>query len=509
MRLQSGLYRQAVRLVFAATLALPALHCDNIQDIPDVLLPLSAAGNRPGVIASSPPLGAQTIAQGDPIYVEFDRDMNLETTRNTLFLTGSGASSGSPRWAGRRLYFDLEEPLTNGATYTLRVDGGATSADGVRMEVEYLVFFTVGSRLDAPRVLNTTPINNAQGILPTSAITVVFSRPMNRTSVEAAFSISPSAPGAFAWNSDDSGFTYTPFGPLSNATTYSVGISASAADTEGITFASSFNLSFQVGSDFTGPLVLNARESGAVVNLVDGQAGIYKDSAFIVNFNEGMRFSQSQNAFSITRLDTNSVVSGQIAWNPTFTQLTFTPNDPLEPETLYRLRVTTGAQDLAGNALDTEFTRAFTVNNTAGAQNSNYLAATVAQKSSPSGAEALSLVPGATTNVTMAGSASGTPVDAVFRFQFSRGLMRGSAPENVSVQRLFGIYSDSAAVSGVAFETVGFTDDRLVLFVGGLAANTYKITVFGGRNGLKSRVIGAETSTWLEEDLVFFVKVNP
>ncbi len=211
MNLRYRTIRPVARLIVAAALASPLLHCDNLQDIPDVLLPLSAASNRPGVIASSPPLGAQTIAQGELIYVEFDRDMNLETTRNTLFLTGSGASSGSPRWEGRRLYFDLEEPLTNGATYTLRVDGGATSADGVRMEVEYLVFFTVGSRLDAPRVLNTTPANNSQGILPTSALTVVFSRPMNRTSVEAAFSISPSAPGAFAWNSDDSGFTYTPF----------------------------------------------------------------------------------------------------------------------------------------------------------------------------------------------------------------------------------------------------------------------------------------------------------
>ncbi|MEQ9366728.1 MAG: Ig-like domain-containing protein, partial [Leptospirales bacterium] len=381
-----------------AACILLATGCDRVQDLPGLLLPsVAPSGQRPSIIASSPAQGATAATAGTEIYVEFDRDMDLESTRNAFSLSGSASAAGNLRFAGRRVYYDLEDSLVPGNSYTLRVAGSAESNDGVSMQIDYLVFFSVGTATNAPTLLSSTPANNAQGVAVTSAIVMNFSRAMNRQSVENAFSISPTAAGAFSWGASDTQLTYTPFADLNFATTYSVTLSVGATDTEGISLSTTNNFSFQVGTDFTKPTVTDIREVGNIVALADLATGVYKDSAFIITFDEAMSFSPTQSAFSLTRLDNSTTVAGVLNWNATFTQLTFTPNDPLEPSRQYRLRVTTGAQDAAGNALDTQLTRTFTVDNTGGAVNSNYLTVTAMQKSAPGAVQAITLSPAATT----------------------------------------------------------------------------------------------------------------
>lgn len=490
---------QMKRYLRYACLAACMLHgaaCDRVSDLPGLLLPsVSPAGLRPNIIASSPAQGATAATAGTEIYVEFDRDMDLESTRNAFSLSGSTSAAGTLRFEGRRIYYDLEDELVPGNSYTLRVAGTAESSDGVNMQIDYLVFFSIGTATNAPTLLSSTPANNAQGVAVNSAIVMNFSRAMNRQSVENAFSISPTAAGAFTWGAGDTQLTYTPFADLNFATTYSVTISVGATDTEGISLSTTNNFSFQVGTDFTKPTVTDVREVGNVLALVDGQAGVFKDSAFSITFDEPMDFSPSQSAFSLTRLDNSTTVAGVLNWNATFTQLTFTPNDPLEPSRQYRLRVTTGAQDVAGNALDLQLTRTFTVDNSMGAVNSNYLTVTAMQKIAPGAVQGITLSPLVTTTLNIPGSNLGA--DGTIEITFSQNIDAGTVPTNITLTKLFGP-GGSSSIQGVAV-----AGNVVTVFVNSFnELNQYQLKLIGGRNGIKSTVVGLETGTFLSEDFV-------
>ena len=494
--------RQMICFSFAAGLLGFSAACDRVSDLPALLLPsVSPSSQRPSVIASSPAQGATAASTGSEIYVEFDRDMDFESTRNAFIFSGSTSTAGTLRWAGRRLYYDLEDALVPGNTYTLKVASSAESSDGVALGIDYLVFFSIGTATNAPTILSTTPANNGQGVAVTSTIVINFSRAMDRQSVENAFSISPSAAGSFSWGAGDTQLTYTPFANLSFATTYSVTISVGAKDTEGISLSTTNNFSFQVGTDFTKPTVTDVREVGNVTALVDLQTGVYKDSAFSITFDEAMAFSASQSAFSLTRLDNSTTVSGVLTWNTTFTQLTFTPSSALEPSRQYRLQLTTGAQDLAGNALSAQLTRTFTVDNTAGAVNSNYLTVATMQKTVPGAVQAITLSPSVTTTLNVAGSNLGA--DATITVTCLQNIDPGSVPTNVSLSKLFGPGPNSS-IQGLAV-----AGNQLTISVDNFGElNQYQIKLIGGRNGIKSTVVGAETGAFMSADFIVYVFIN-
>ena len=50
----------------------------------------------------------------------------------------------------------------------------------------------------APRVIDYTPVQGDE-LAPSGNITVYFDGPMDKPSVEAAFSVQPSVPGSFSW----------------------------------------------------------------------------------------------------------------------------------------------------------------------------------------------------------------------------------------------------------------------------------------------------------------------
>ena len=64
-----------------------------------------------------------------------------------------------------------------------------------------------------------------------TTISVNFSEPMNKSSVESAFSILPEVNGSFTW--DDDTLIFTPSSPLENATTYTITISDNAMNETG------------------------------------------------------------------------------------------------------------------------------------------------------------------------------------------------------------------------------------------------------------------------------------
>src|SRR5258708_31428812 len=85
------------------------------------------------------------------------------------------------------------------------------------------------AELVAPRIILTTPAQR-EIVEPTSAIKLIFDQPMERTSVEAAFSIDPKIDGAFAWSDDNIGSTliFTPAAPLKRGQEYKIAVGTGA-----------------------------------------------------------------------------------------------------------------------------------------------------------------------------------------------------------------------------------------------------------------------------------------
>lgn len=81
-----------------------------------------------------------------------------------------------------------------------------------------------------PEISSVTPPHNAEVALETT-VSISFTRPMNRASVEAAFRITPSIQGVFVWNGNT--VEFRPAEALSPGTEYIVGFATPPTDTAG------------------------------------------------------------------------------------------------------------------------------------------------------------------------------------------------------------------------------------------------------------------------------------
>lgn len=106
-----------------------------------------------------------------------------------------------------------------------------------------------GGPASPPTVISTSPADGAAGIGTNSNITVMFSKPMDEVSTEAAFSIDPTVTCDFLWGSVGKRLTCDPAGGLDPSETYTVTIDTGAQDTNGNSLAASEEFTFKTGLD--------------------------------------------------------------------------------------------------------------------------------------------------------------------------------------------------------------------------------------------------------------------
>jgi parallel beta-helix repeat protein len=96
-----------------------------------------------------------------------------------------------------------------------------------------------------PRIVLTKPIDNSKNIhIDDTEISITFSKSMNTSSVELAVSISPSVNYKLYWGNDNSELLIVISESYSYGTLYSVTITDSAIDTEGIHLSSPYEMMF-------------------------------------------------------------------------------------------------------------------------------------------------------------------------------------------------------------------------------------------------------------------------
>jgi hypothetical protein len=112
------------------------------------------------------------------------------------------------------------------------------------------------------------------------------------------------------------------------------------------------------GNGFTPPTVVSVAPP-------DGSNGICPNTIVVATFSKAMNPSTiNTTTFTLAGPGTTSV-AGQVTYDDSSNAATFTPSSDLELDTLYTATITTGAKDLFGNSLASNFVWSFTTAATA------------------------------------------------------------------------------------------------------------------------------------------------
>lgn len=152
--------------------------------------------------------------------------------------------------------------------------------------------------------------------------------------------------GSFAW--DKNVMIFVPKYKLKKGKWYTVKLSTDAEDVNGNNVEKELVFKFLVGSEDWAPTVLYTQPA-------HGSSGVDVLSSIKIVFSEPMDTNSTQRAFSIT-----PEVPGSFSW-PEKNVLVFTPSQPMEWGTTYKVTVSGEACDLSGNQLNPEYSFSFVV----------------------------------------------------------------------------------------------------------------------------------------------------
>jgi len=202
-----------------------------------------------------------------------------------------------------------------------------------------------------PTILQVLPANGDKNVGTTTPIVITFSEPMDKASVEGAFSLTGGTNNAGTLSVNGSTATFTPSAltPLAPNTTYTATIAATAKDVAGNSLGSDHPWTFTTGTgpDVTPPTVQSYAPTGSSVDI---------NSTIAMTFSEPMNTDSVKTAFTLKQGVTD--VPGTISF--TGNTAVFTPSAFLDYSKTYTATITTAAQDLANNGMAAPFTWDFT-----------------------------------------------------------------------------------------------------------------------------------------------------
>lgn len=320
-----------------------------------------------------PPLVVSTVAAngatGVPISqvlsATFNEAMNCATLASpaaTFTVTGPGATAvaGTVACTGAVATFTPSNGLAVNTTYTATINTGAKSLAGTPLAANYVWTFRTGPAATAPTVISTVPVNGAAGVPTNQAVTATFSEAMNPATIDAAtFTLAgpgtTAVTGVVTYVAAGSVAMFTPAASLTANTVYTATITTGAMDLEGAALAQNYVWTFTTGAapNLTPPTVISTIPLNAAT-------GVPLNQIVSATFSEAMN-PATINAATFTLTGPGATaVSGLLAYAGVGNTLTFTPSANLAASTLYTATITTGAKDLSGNALTSNYVWTFT-----------------------------------------------------------------------------------------------------------------------------------------------------
>jgi len=258
---------------------------------------------------------------------------------STIAVSGTGITVGSPTVASHTSItatFTIAPNASTGARNVTVTNSLGTSGQQT---------FTVNAL--QPTVTSTNPAIGATAVPINRKITAAFSKSMNPATISAATftlaSATTTITGVVAYDAASNIATFAPAANLAANTAFTATITTGAKDLAGNSLASNFVWAFTTSavSDTTAPTVGSTNPASAAT-------GVALNQKIAATFSKAMD-STTITTTTFTLKQGTTAVAGTVAYAGT--TATFTPTANLAASTAYTATISTGATDLAGNAL--------------------------------------------------------------------------------------------------------------------------------------------------------------
>ena len=319
-------------------------------------LPPTVTFTNPANLATGIPLNRK-------IAATLSKPMNPATITTATFTVAGGATNV----AGTVTYNAVTNvatfaPMANLAAntlYTATVTTGATDQAGNSLASNYVWTFTTGATTDmtAPTVTSTNPASAATAVALNQKVAATFSKVMDSSTITTTtFTLNQGTTtvlGTVSYAGTTA--TFTPTANLAASTLYTATITTGAKDLAGNALASSFVWTFTTGT--------TTNISAPTVTLTvpaDKATSVGTNQTINATFSTGMDPTTINTVtFTLAGPGTTNVI-GVVTYDAASNIATFTPASNLAANALFTATVTTGATDLAGNALASNFVWTFT-----------------------------------------------------------------------------------------------------------------------------------------------------
>lgn len=315
-------------------------------------------GIRPTVTVTDPIGNAIDRSISQKISATFSVAMEPSTITNTSFTVKQGTTNvaGVVSYTGSTATFTPSAAMAPNALHTATITTAAKNMAGTSLASDYTWTFTTGAIPDVtlPTVTVSDPANNATGVAINKAIVITFSEAMDQTSLSATTVTVKQGTTAVAGTVTKTGTTatFTPTASLEHSKVYTATITTGAKDAAGNALAAAYTFTFTTvaAPDTASPLVSST-------DPLNNATGVARNKVVSIVFNEAMN-ATTLNATTFTVMQGTTPVAGAVAYSGT--TATFTPTNLLGVATVYTATLTTGAKDVAGNALAANTVWSFT-----------------------------------------------------------------------------------------------------------------------------------------------------
>jgi len=319
---------------------------------------IAAVITSPTVSSTNPVNAATGVPFNQQIAVTFSDSMNASTITTSTFTLVQGTTpvSGFVSYSGTTAIFAPSSNMAPNTAYTAMITTGAKDLAKNALANNYVWSFTTGTAavVTPPTVSSTDPINAATGVPLNQKIAVTFSEALNASTVTTStFTLMQGTTPVSGFVSySGTTATFAPSSNLASSTVYNVTITTGVKDLLGNALANNYVWNFTTGSAtvVTPPTVSSTDPFNAAT-------GVPFNQKIAATFSEVMDASTITTA-TITLMQGTTSVSGFVSYSGT--TATFAPASSLAPSTTYSVTITTGAKDLAGNALANNFVWNFT-----------------------------------------------------------------------------------------------------------------------------------------------------
>ena len=311
---------------------------------------VSLVGGVPPTVTAVAPLNNATLVPTNTrVIATFSEAINPASITSTSFTLKQGetAVAGTTSYSGVNAVFTPAIALANSTTYTATITTGAKDLAGNAMASNYIWSWTTGAVSDTipPTVSGTINANGAVNVTTNTKVGATFSEGMDPLSFTAtSFTLKQGATavtGTVSYSGVNA--VFTPTSLLANSTVYTATITTVAKDLAGNALADNYVWSWTTGvaADTTAPTITGTINGNGATNVA-------------TNTKVGATFSEAMdplsiNATSFTLKNGATPVVGTTSYSGR--NAVFTPTNVLAANTLYTATITTGAKDLAGNAM--------------------------------------------------------------------------------------------------------------------------------------------------------------